>query len=170
MTEKQEQQLDAQLQQHLQLLLFVGFKLDLQQLLRPALRFLRVHADALIDDAAEGVFSRRVLAAANGASGAELLSRACLQQPLGAGFGVGSMFDGVRFDERGRTGDVYFTATLLQDFYEYPEGAKVAVELSREGILRIATNRAYSKDAGREFFFGIVVAPESVLGGGRFSW
>lgn len=162
MTEKQEQQLDAQLQQQLELLLFVGFKLDLQQLLRPALRFLRVHADALIDDAAEGVFSRRVLAAANGV-------RACLQQPLGAGFGVGSMFDGVRFDERGRTGDVYFTATLLQDFYEYPEGAKVAVELSREGILRIATNRAYSEDAGRELFFGIVVAPESVLGGGRFS-
>ncbi|WIA22286.1 hypothetical protein OEZ85_004605 [Tetradesmus obliquus] len=90
--------------------------------------------DALIDDAAEGVFSRRVLAAANGASGAELLSRACLQQPLGAGFGVGSMFDGARFDERGRTGDVYFTATLLQDFMSTLRGQRWQWNLAGRGF------------------------------------
>jgi hypothetical protein len=96
LSEQQHQQLRQQAAQQLEALLYVGFKLDLQQLLQPTLRFLRAHADTIllnaIRDNADTLFTLRVLDAASGASGAELLSRACVQQCLGPGFGIGNVF------------------------------------------------------------------------------
>jgi hypothetical protein len=109
LSKQRSQQLLQQLSQQLESLLFVGFKLDLQQLLQPALRFLRAHADwimyTVIKDQADTIFTPRVLAAAGGASGAELLMRACVQRPLGLGFGIGSMFRDI--------GDIEELGTLM---------------------------------------------------------
>ncbi|WIA42744.1 hypothetical protein OEZ86_008687 [Tetradesmus obliquus] len=125
----------------------------------------------LTDDAAEDIFSQRVLAAASCGSGAELLSRACLQQPFGLGYGFGSIFNGMKFFEPDNTGDVCFTATLLQDFYEYHKGAKVAVLFDRQGVMKIAEGACSPDDAEhawRELSFGIVIAPDCTLNGGQY--
>jgi hypothetical protein len=74
---RQFQLLHLQVCQQLEALLFVGFKLDLQQLLQPALRFVRMSGDLLQVGGmlcVKEVFSQRALAAAGGASGAELLA------------------------------------------------------------------------------------------------
>lgn len=93
----QKHELLQQAAAQLEALLWVGFKLDLQQLLAHGLRFLRQNADrtrllgGTLNDTEpstlginhSNIFSLRVLAAAGGARGAELLRRSCTQQPLG---------------------------------------------------------------------------------------
>ncbi|WIA44615.1 hypothetical protein OEZ86_007333 [Tetradesmus obliquus] len=170
LTEQQKQQMKKQVQQQLEALLFVGFKLDLQQLLEPGLRFLRNNAAdgpsySLMGDAAvEGILSQRVLAATNGASGAELLSRACLQLPLGLGYGVGSMFGDVRYHRAGERGYVEFAATLLQDFYEYRKGAKVEVVFDRKGNVTVKNEGDERADGGQNWRFSVVLGPKCAFG------
>jgi hypothetical protein len=138
LTRQQQQQLCECVAQQLEALLFVGFKLDLQQLLQPALRFLRAHAETLLSDVlkntADVIFTQRVVASANGANGAELLSRACVQRPLGLGFGIGSVFGDVEYmDDEEDEDALNFTATLLQDLHVFCKGTRV--EVRRRGLL-----------------------------------
>jgi hypothetical protein len=100
LTALEARQLPQQAAQQLELLLFVGFKLDLQQLLQPALRFLRANStrEFLLRAEIESIFSQHVLAAAGGSSSVALLSRSCIQQPLGMGFGIGSVFNSITYD------------------------------------------------------------------------
>jgi hypothetical protein len=172
MTAQQMQQLLQQLQQQLESLLFVGFKLDLQQLLQPALRFLRANAGYLMGHLgvfydpsfAGAIFSQRVLAAAGGASGVELLSRSLLQQPLGRGFGFGSMFTDVTYEhveEPQPLDTISFTATLLQKLYVFAKGARVKVVLQDNGRMLIqllnADGSSHSSGEEAEYTFGLVV-------------
>jgi hypothetical protein len=162
---QQEMQLQQQVCQQLEALLFVGFKLDLQQLLQPALRFLRTNVDSLklLSTASEGahaaIFSPRVLAAAAGASGAEILSRACVQQQLGRGVGIDSMFKDVVFASSiygGTLDRISFDATLLQKLFCFEAGAKVAVMFVIHGTMPVTRS-----DNGFRIqrSFGVVLAP-----------
>ncbi|WIA44619.1 hypothetical protein OEZ86_007337 [Tetradesmus obliquus] len=89
MDHQQRQQLDEQLAAQLEALLYVGFKLDLPQLLAPALRFARDNAPHLLGASLRGgtgaLFSQRVLAAAGCAdsSAAAALGRGLLLHPVG---------------------------------------------------------------------------------------
>jgi hypothetical protein len=142
LSEQQEQQLQQQAARQLESLLFVGFKLDLQQLLQPALRFLRTHVsllDRVIPEQADTIFTQRVLAAAGGTSGAELLSRACLQRPLGLGFGIGSMFGDVEDMEADVNYVFNFKGTLLHDFDDFRKGTRMAVYFGRHSQLVMHT-------------------------------
>jgi hypothetical protein len=150
--QQQAEQLKQQVSQQLEALLFVGFKLDLQQLLQPALRFLRVNADTLqllpqTGDGTAAIMSQRVLAAAGGVKGSELLSRALLQQQLGKGFGVGSVFADVKYTSTGvstqeQRQQVSFEATLMQQWGCFEKGAKVYVTFKSSGIMSVSDTNA----------------------------
>jgi hypothetical protein len=91
---RQFQLLHLQVCQQLEALLFVGFKLDLQQLLQPVLAVMRNNAPYLLSEAThsrpEALFSQRLLASLGGAgssssssgSVAAMLMRGCLLQPM----------------------------------------------------------------------------------------
>lgn len=152
------------MQQQLEALLFVGFKLDLQQLLQTALRFLRANAPCFIEQETSpgsiaGIFSPRVLAAAGGASAAELLSRSCLQEQLGLGFGVGSVFGDVEYDTTSAYDELSFTATLLRDLYEFSKGTRVDVTFDARGYVYIRRDGdEFSADS--KYQFGVAIGPE----------
>jgi hypothetical protein len=169
LSEQQEQQLQHQVSQQLEGLLFVGFKLDLQQLLQPALSFLRAHVsllDSIIPDQADTIFTQRVLAAAGGTTGAELLTRACLQRPLGLGFGIDSMFGDIEVIASDVNYAFNFEGTLLQELDDFRKGTRLLVYFSRRGQLVM---RTASADAGSDlegettesrYWFGVVLGPK----------
>jgi hypothetical protein len=148
-TLQQAEQLQQQAAQQLEALLFVGFKLDLQQLLQPALRFLRACSVSLLPDISaypQRIFSQRVLAAAGCASGVELLSCSCMQQPLGSGFGIDTVFRDVVYDTADDSEEkrcVSFTGTLLQDLYAFAKGNCLHAVFSSDGYLTLR----YASDA-----------------------
>ncbi|KAF6254851.1 hypothetical protein COO60DRAFT_1663735 [Scenedesmus sp. NREL 46B-D3] len=163
---QQAQQLQQQVAQQLEALLFVGFKLDLQQLLQPALHFLRANAESLrlpTQGSPTAVFSLRVLAAASGASGAELLSRACLQQPLGLGCGIGSMFGDVEYKAvapAATRDSIMFEATLQHDLYTYRQGMRVLVKFDGNGELLVVCP---ASRAVLNLSYGVVLGPEQTF-------
>jgi hypothetical protein len=177
---------DAPLQHHLlqqvcqqlEALLFVGFKLDLQQLLQPALCFLHTNVESQQLSESEkasassasrhitAIFSARVLAAAGGVSGKELLSRACLQQPLGRGMGIGSMFRDVNFkltSVGSAQSRICFEAVLLQDLCGYKKGNRVTAEFEAyDGTLFLTCSEGSRSTASMHY--GVMVAPEWTFG------
>jgi hypothetical protein len=167
LTVAQVPQLEQQLSQQLEALLFVGFKLDLQQLLQPALRFLRANSPfllkAVIDDDIASIFSQRVLAAAGGGSSVALMSRSCIQQPLGLGFGAGDIFGSIVYDKAEADEEmrkVCFNGTLLRDLYEYSKGTRLHVTLDSDGdmvLLDVAEN------TGTMFTFWTVAGPANTF-------
>jgi hypothetical protein len=178
LSEQQDQQLQEQAAQQLEALLYVGFKMDLQQLLQPALRFLQAHAESLlsslIKDQADTLFTQRMLAAAAGASGAELLTRACVQRILGPGFGIGSMFADVEDVEGEEDYDcvVSFEGTLLHDFDDFCKGTRMVVHFDRDGTLLMRAAIAELPSEGEEdgsepvyaeYSFGAVLGPKHTL-------
>jgi hypothetical protein len=178
------EQLQQQVCQQLEALLFVGFKLDLQQLLQPALRFLRASAEYLLPEAtllgSGAIFSQRLLAAAGGASVVALLARSCVQQPLGRGFGIGTLFSDTKFARAGM-GDardrVSFEGTLTRDLREYKQGSRLHVTFDSDGdvLLRDVNDDtgAGSEEEeeegqhmqGTAFEFGVVLGPEYTFTG-----
>jgi hypothetical protein len=171
-------QLQQQLSQQLDSLLCVGFKLDLQQLLQPALRFLRTNSDSLqllpqTGDRYTAIFLQRVLAAAGGgAKASDLLSRALLQQRLGRGFGVDSVLKDVNFNIPSSSYSsgqdcIFFQATLMQQMLCFDKGARVVVRFSREGNMtwtqRHASTGATTVPA--QYPFGIVLGPACTFSG-----
>uniref|UniRef100_A0A383V9G6 Uncharacterized protein n=1 Tax=Tetradesmus obliquus TaxID=3088 RepID=A0A383V9G6_TETOB len=172
LTAQQEQQLLAQVPRQLEVLLWVGFKLDLQQLLASGLRFLRANAHRILLRclneelvASRAIFSRRVLEAAGGASGAELLCRSFKQQPLGLGLGVGSVFTDVKYDlaqAAAPTNVIRFDATLARDLYEFGAGS-VLLLLVRGSVAGVTDLYAFTVSGRRcgmasQQWFGVLVA------------
>jgi hypothetical protein len=172
LTGQQAEQLRQQAAQQLEVLLFVGFKLDLQQLLQPALSFLRASSLFLRCDTSRGgaIFSQRVQAAAGSASGFELLSRSCVQQPLGSGFGINIVFKDVQFDaveEGAEAHIVSFRGTLKQNLYAFEEGTRVRAKFNSYGLvkLRDVSNDEAATDADSDdeapadttYRFGVVL-------------
>jgi hypothetical protein len=171
---QQLQQLLQQVCEQLEALLFVGFKLDLQQLLQPALRFLRNSRYFFLGNVVKAtknlIFSQRVLAAAGGASNAELLSRSYIQQPLGLGFGIGSVFGDVEYEkaEQGEVkNEISFSATLLCDLYEFSKGIRVEVTFDRDGDMMVEPVTSDNDDSNIEdnagmriYQYGIMLGPQ----------
>jgi hypothetical protein len=171
-TLQQAEQLQQQVSQQLEVLLFVGFKLDLQQLLQPALRFLRACSVSLLPDISaypQRIFSQRLLAAAGCASGVELLSRSCMQQPLGSGFGIDTVFRDVVYDTADDSEEkrsVSFTGTLSQDLYAFAKGNRLHAVFSSSGYLtlRYASDAQEADSDGDDdddttYDFGVVLGP-----------
>jgi hypothetical protein len=182
MTRLQTNQLRHQVAQQLEALLFVGFKLDLQQLLQPALRFMRSNSQQLItltaQQQAQEIFSQRVLAAAGSASGVELLSRSFLQQPLGCGFGVDEeMFTDVRYDradEGAAASSVHFTGTLTRDLCSFEKGTRLHATFTSGGNVKLRDaddNTTADSDSDEYdmspstglYSFGVVLGPLHTL-------
>ena len=148
-------------------LLWVGCKMDLQQLLAHAMGFLRANAphymhDCTTPSASGGIFSQCVQAAAGGASGAELLCRSCTQLPFGLGFGGGTMFTSVVYDqaERGEAKDkISFTAKLLRDLYHFSQGTRVRVTFDDAGEATIVPHGGEGLSCESIYEFGVVLGP-----------
>jgi hypothetical protein len=179
MTQLEAEQLRQQAAQQLEAQLFVGFKLDLQQLLQPALRFLRASSMFLLPDLATNpgpIFSQRVLAAAGGASGVDLLSRSCMRQPLGSGFGINRVLSDVEYDtadEGSKTSAVSFMGTLKQDLYAFSKGTRVHATFWSDGDLVLRDVNADQGEDSQEgndnepvdttYEFGVVLGPLQTL-------
>lgn len=179
LTEQQLKTVQQQLIPQLELMLYVALKLDLPNLYGRMSRFLRSNdgsnllpnklldpgpmsassvqpssSQTAADTAAQSsnpVLSRRVLAAANSSNlGREALARACLQQPLGLGFGDYSLLEnlcGLPEDMEGR-------GVLLHDLLHFKAGSRIRVNFSNSGLCCI-------KKEGDDFHhvthFGIVL-------------
>jgi hypothetical protein len=170
LTAPEVQQLQQQVSQQIEELLFVAFKLDLQQLLQPALRFLRANSPHLLKAVADAdiasIFSQRVSAAAGGGSSVALLSRSFVQQPLGVGFGEGDLFGSITFDKAELIDAEYckigFTATLLRDLYEYSKGTRLHVTFHFDGELTLRDETTDNLET--RVTFGTVAGPSSIFG------
>lgn len=181
-----QQQLAAQLEP----LLWLAFKLDLQQLQCRVLRILRANLEpggrslllyghltnatpetaaaqnpALVAAVTEPIFTPRVLAAAGSRSGREIFTRACLHEPLGRGFGIRGLFEQVDDGDGGYGHQhITFTAKLARDFQAFTAGTWVDVTFSQGGTLRM-----YATNAGTvpvsQYAFGVYVGPHDTFAG-----
>ncbi|WIA44616.1 hypothetical protein OEZ86_007334 [Tetradesmus obliquus] len=98
----------------------------------------------------------------NGSPVSQSTVTAVLELQLGRGYGIGSIFGEVEYTEAEHEGDVAFTATLLQDFYEYRKGANVEVLFEVDGTLNV-TDADADDAAGVTVAFGVVVGPDSTF-------
>lgn len=168
MSDQQVVQLQQQAAAQLESLLYIGFKLDLQQLLQRVVFFVRNNAllgSSLLenlDSSSElsSMFSPRVLAAAGSSTARLLLLKDCTQHPLKQGFGIGTTFGTPVFaaDEDALNDQVMFKAALLHDFLDFAKGTTVAVNFDvRTGKMQIRGNDSDDTD---EYAFSVCVVPD----------
>jgi hypothetical protein len=176
--QQQKEQLDVQLQQQLDALLFVAFKLDLQQLLQPVLRFLRNNAEHLLCSnltgaRPEAAFTPRVLASlgnASNSSSVALAVRGFLQQPLELGWSCfgRSMFSDVVYDAvlpGAKQDSISFQGTLTRDVLGFKTGTRMHVML-RQGAGRMRVSGARETWGGTtHFHYDVVMGPRHTFHG-----
>ncbi|WIA24131.1 hypothetical protein OEZ85_013726 [Tetradesmus obliquus] len=163
MDHQRKQQLDEQLAAQLEALLYVGFKLDLPQLLAPALRFACDNAPHLLEASLRGgtgaLFSQRPPAQAQAS---------WLPQPVEATCACceEAMFKDVVY-KVAKQGDehdnIRFLGTLTRDVYSLKKGTRVHVRLSgRGGVMSVAGCNAFRTD----LHFGVdaVLGPPHMFG------
>ncbi|WIA44618.1 hypothetical protein OEZ86_007336 [Tetradesmus obliquus] len=164
---QQKQRLLQQAAAQLEALLWVGFKLDLQQLLAPGLGFLRQNVPFLLRSMVYGipnaVFTQRVLASMSGADSgcAAALVRGLLQRPVGLCLQDG-MFSDVVYSTASK-GDkqdsICFEATLAQDVFSFKKGTWVNVWLCG------GNGRMYAESSYGDLYFeyDIVLGPHHMF-------
>lgn len=193
LSQQQLQALRQQVSNHLELLLYVAYKLDLQALHSRISQFVSCFYSVLptelfypsncgsgaampgvsstsptsaaaepvqsADKSHSPVFSARVLAAASGSScGTDMLIKACLQQPMGLGFGHGC--DGWFMADKVLQEDIEVTGVLQRGFFNFNRGSKLKLCFKPNGVCHVTDMQtAFSLYT----CYGVVVGPSSTF-------